>query len=75
MPDFTIQTYYCCEPFWRWTRDNQIWEASMDGPNPEKEPDCHWDQFIDGSDPVTLKNGEKRCPNCGAPVTAQQWAV
>lgn len=35
---------------------------------------CNWQQFIDGGDPVE-KDGEKRCPKCGAAVRSQGHGV
>lgn len=35
---------------------------------------CNWQQFIDGGEPVK-KDGENRCPNCGAGVYSQGHGV
>jgi hypothetical protein len=35
---------------------------------------CGWHQFTDGGTPV-YKDGKPTCPQCGGPVSAEDWAV
>jgi hypothetical protein len=36
---------------------------------------CQWQQMHDGDEPVENKDGELRCPKCGAEVTAMRYGV
>lgn len=40
-----------------------------------KKRHCGWDQFFNGGEPIKDENGERHCPRCNGPVTAQRYGV
>ena len=48
--------------------------ATSSGRSPVRACRCGWHQFTDGGTPV-YKDGKPTCPQCGGPVSAEDWAV